>query len=287
METIKSYNPFSKRESHTARSLLVYKILTILTWFLVHVVDIHFGFNAPAGDHTNRSIWGQNEAHPTPFSLNPFIVDIYWVILLILQINYLYLLFSSSSQNTVAANVGSHFIVNNLLQFAFVLLWVHSHFWPAELMLVLNFFNLTSLYFRHSTTPRVMHIAVVSGPLAWTFVALFWCGAAMVNATGLIARIFANVAIWGILGYGLFFLIAFKDYTIGFELSILAASLGVHQFFIKAFALQWIFAFAIMGTLFVATCAVAIPGLFGKELTFRRGDVVSEDRERQPLLQDE
>jgi len=71
-------NPFSKRESHTSRSLLAYKVLTVASWFLVHVVDIHFGFNAPAGDHTNPSIWGQNHAHPTPFSLNPYIVDIYW-----------------------------------------------------------------------------------------------------------------------------------------------------------------------------------------------------------------
>jgi len=211
------------------------------------------------------------------------------VILLIAQINYLYVLFSSdASPQTFAANIGSHFIVNNFLQFAFVMLWVHSHFWIAEIMLILNFFNLISLYFRHSTTPRLIHIGVVSGPLAWTFVAIFWCGAAMVNAHGIVARIFANIAIWGILGFGLFFLAAFKDYTIGFELSILAAALAVHQFRIHSVAFQWIFAFTIMATLFVATLAVAIPGIFGKELSFRRegGDVVSEDRERQPLLDD-
>ena len=43
-----------------------------------------------------------------------------------------------------------------------------------------------------------------------------------------------------------------------------------------------------MGTLFIATLVIAIPGIFGKELSFRRGgDVVSEDRERQPLLEDD
>ena len=47
----------------------------------------------------------------------------------------------------------------------------------------------------------------------------------MVNAHNLAARILANIAIWGILGYGLFFLVAFKDYTIGFELSILSAGM--------------------------------------------------------------
>ena len=162
---------------------------------------------------------------PYPFLL-PHLLKHNRIILLILQIGYLYNLFSSNAEHvTPAANVGSHFIINNLLQFAFVMLWVTSHFWIAEIMLVLNFANLTSLYFRHSTTPRLIHIAVVSGPLAWNFVAIFWNGAAMVNAHNLPARILANIAIWGILGYGLFFLLAFKDYTMGFELSILSAGM--------------------------------------------------------------
>lgn len=110
----------------------------------------------------------------------------------------------------------------------------------------------------------------------------------MVNAHGIVARIFANIAVWGFLGFGLFFLGAFKDYTLGFELSILSAALGVHQFRVHTVAFQWIFAFTIMATLFVATLAVAVPGFFGKQLSFGRegGDVVSEDRERQPLLDD-
>ncbi|MCJ1479433.1 hypothetical protein MMC13_008119 [Lambiella insularis] len=284
-------NPFAKRESHTQRSLLAYKILTVASWFLVHVVNIHYGFNAPAGDTSGHSIWEQNRLHPTPFSLNPAIVDIYWIVILVLQIYYLFILWSSNADDvTPAANVGSHFIINNLLQFAFVMLWVHQfhgHFWVAELMLIINFFNLTFLYFRHSRMPRVIHIAIVSGPLAWNFVAIFWCGAAMVNAQHLAARILANIAVWGILGYGLFFLAAFKDYTMGFELSILAASLGVHQFFMKVFSLQWIFAFTIMAVLFFATLAISIPGIFGKEFSIRReGDIVDADRERQPLLDD-
>lgn len=44
----------------------------------------------------------------------------------------------------------------------------------------------------------------------------------------------------------------------------------------------------VMSVLFVATLAIAVPGAFGKELRFREeGDVVSRDRERQPLLDDE
>ena len=47
----------------------------------------------------------------------------------------------------------------------------------------------------------------------------------MVNAHSLPARIVANIFIWSILAYGVFFVVAFKDYTIGFELSVLAAGM--------------------------------------------------------------
>lgn len=90
-------------------------------------------------------------------------------------------------------------------------------------MLVLNFFNLTALYLHYSTTPLFIHIPVVSGPLAWTFVAILWDGAAMVGAHSLPARILANIVVWSILVFGFLFLVAFKDYTVGFELSILSA----------------------------------------------------------------
>ncbi len=120
-------------------------------------------------------------------------------------------LFSNKSEYVqAAAGVGSHFIFNNLLQFAFVMLFVRGHFYWAELILVINFFNLSSLYFRHNTHPRFIHIPAVSGPLAWTFVALYWNGAIAVHAHTLAARILANIAIWGILVYGLFFLVIFK-----------------------------------------------------------------------------
>ncbi|MCJ1230955.1 hypothetical protein MMC12_007630 [Toensbergia leucococca] len=293
MERAHTINPLAKRETHDQRSMMAYKILTILSWLLVLILSFFYSFNAPAGKHkgnyARRSIWSQNKHNPTPFSLNPFITDVYWIVLLILQVGYVWHLFSKNTAYVnAAANVGSHFIVNNILQSAFLLCWVHSRFWIAELMLVLNFVNLTALYFRHSTTPRFVHIPVVSGPMAWTFVAILWDGAAMVGAHSLPARILANVAIWSILLYGVFFLVAFKDYTIGFELTILTASLAVHQLDLKFIAFQWIFAFVIMSVLFVATMLISIPGIFGKELTIRRdGDVVDRDRERQPLLEDE
>jgi len=41
-----------------------------------------------------------------------------------------------------------------------------------------------------------------------------------------------------------------------------------------------------MGILFFLSLAVGVPGLLGKD-PFKRGEIVSEDRERAPLLADE
>lgn len=102
------------------------------------------------------------------------------------------------------------------------MLWVRGRFWLAELMLILNLFNLTSLYFRHSRTPLFVHIPIVSAPYAWNYVAILWDGAAAVNAQNIAARIFANIVIWGILVIGAFFVFTFKDYTMGFCFAILS-----------------------------------------------------------------
>lgn len=59
--------------------------------------------------------------------------------------------------------------------------------------------------------------------MALSYVLLFTVGAAAVNAHSLPARLVANVAVWGWLGYGLFFLMFYKDYTMGFNMSVLSA----------------------------------------------------------------
>jgi hypothetical protein len=61
--------------------------------------------------------------------------------------------------------------------------------------------------------------------------------------------------------------------------------LGVAQFLTVIVALQWIFAFTIGATLFVGSVLVAFPEVFG--VNVGRGHVVSEDRERAPLLANE
>ncbi|KAJ9629707.1 hypothetical protein H2203_002088 [Taxawa tesnikishii (nom. ined.)] len=287
-EAVHSVNPFLSRSSYPRSSLISYRVLTALSWLLVVITSVYYDFRHPhEGKHHRDTIWGQNRRRHTPFALNSIITSVYWIVLYTLQVGYCWHLYSGNETYVhAAANVGSHFIAHNLLLFGFIHLWVRSHFWLAEMLLVINFFNLSAAYFKHSKTPRFIHIPVVSGPLAWNFVALYWCGAAAVNAHNLPARILANIAIWGILVYGMFFLVAYKDYTMGFALSVLAASLGVAQFLTHAIAFQWIFAFIIMALLFVFSIIIGIPGLVGEDV-FKRGQIVSEDREREPLLQDD
>jgi len=281
-------NPFSRHDEFSREAVLWYKVTTAITWLILVVTSVYYTFEPPhEGKGAKRTIWGQNHAHPSPFTMNPIITSIYWLVLFILQLGYSWHLYSSESVYVAAAaNVGSHFVANNLLLFGFIHLWVRSYLCLAELLLIINFINLSAAYFRHPTTPRFIHIPVVSGPLAWNFVALYWCGAVMVHAHNLPARIVANIFIWSILVYGVFFLAAFKDYTMGFELSILAAAIGVSQFLTKVIAFQWIFAFIIMALLFILSLAVGVPGLLGREEPFACGEIVSEDRERAPLLDD-
>lgn len=211
------------------------------------------------------------------------------IILFLLQIGYVVHLFSGDTAKVnAAASVGSHFIFNNLLHFAFVLLFVNGHFILSEIILIINFFNLSSLAFRHATYSRWIHAPVVSGPLAWTFVAIYWNGGIeVIYSDNLVARIFANIFIWSILAYGGFFLLAYKDYTMGFWLSILTASLGVAQFNDQLVSLQWIFAFTILAVLFSASFVLAVSTWSGHELGFGKKAHDNGDAERAPLLADD
>lgn len=107
-------NPFSKREEFSRNNLIVYKILTILTWLLLVVVGAYYTFRRPedcSHHHHCHTIWGQNNHRPTPFSLNSVVTSIYWVIVLIMQAHYIRYLYSADTHFvTSAANVGSHFI---------------------------------------------------------------------------------------------------------------------------------------------------------------------------------
>ncbi|TLS28340.1 hypothetical protein PpBr36_00974 [Pyricularia pennisetigena] len=284
MDRLSNINPFSKRDSHSANAVITYKALTIISWLLSLLSSVYYTFNDDHDAfHIRRRIWDINDLYLTGFRLDHMITSLYWLALFILQVGYASFLFSTNlDRKNQACAVGSHFILNNFLHFAFVMLFVYGHFVWAEVVLIVNFANLTFLYFRHNTYPRFIHTPVVSGPLAWTFVAIYWNGAIMVHhPESLVARIFANIFIWSIFVYGLFFLVMYKDYTMGFCLSVLAASLGVAQFMRQVIALQWIFAFTIMAVLFVLSLVVALPAWTGRE-----SSAPPQDAERAPLLHD-
>jgi hypothetical protein len=286
------YNPFSRRESRSRSELATYRVLTLATWALAVAVSVYYSVRSPHGwGHNAHRIAVQNRLHPTAFSLNMIIVYVYFVGLYLSQASYLGHLFASAHQServVAAVAVGSHFIVNNILHAVFVLLFVSGHFFWAEIVLLLNFANLTSLYFRHhlASHPRgLVHAPTVAGPLAWTFVAIYWNGAIMVpHAHSLAMRILANVFVWAILAYGLFYVMVFGDYSMGFALSVLAAALGTGQFLRQIVALQWIFAFTVMSILFLATVAVAVPAWTGRQLSVV---IISRDSERAPLLDEQ
>lgn len=54
----------------------------------------------------------------------------------------------------------------------------------------------------------------------------------------------------------------------------------------KVIAFQWIFAFVIAGLLLILTVLVAIPGVLGDKGEAARPQLIDEDRERAPLLDD-
>ncbi|KAH8808975.1 hypothetical protein F5884DRAFT_389320 [Xylogone sp. PMI_703] len=288
MSDYSRFNPFIKHESYSPSTLTTYKILSVLSWLLLVVTAFYYSFNTPDDDKVGwrHTIWQVNHIYLTAYSLNALIVKIYWIALFILQIGYLAHFFSSSAEHVVAAaHVGSHFIFNNLLQFAFIMLLVRSHFIWSEVILAISFLNLAFAYLHYPTYVPFIHVPAVAGPLAWSFVALYWNGAILVDSHSVAARVVAWVAIWGILVIGAFFLIVFKDYSIGFAFSILTASIGVRQFHSKPHSLQWIFAFTIMAVLFVASATIATLRALGKDITFRREPaVVEQDTERAPLL---
>ena len=217
-------NPFARHSEHSSQSILLYRITTFASYLILLITAFYYSFHAPTEGHKphdRSTIWGQNR--PSPFAQNSVITSIYWIVLWLLQLIYAWSLWSSNETYKLsAANIGAHYIASNLLLFGFLHLFVRSYTFLALLLLVINFFNLSTLYFRHSTTPRLIHIGVVSGPLAWNFVALYWVGALAVHAHNLPARIVGNIFIWGFLAYGVFFLAAFKDYTVGFSLSVLS-----------------------------------------------------------------
>lgn len=75
-------NPFSRKESHSSSAVITYKVLTLLTWVLSVVVSIYYSVRSPADElKYGRTLAGQNALHPSGFSLNFPLLDVYLYVL--------------------------------------------------------------------------------------------------------------------------------------------------------------------------------------------------------------
>lgn len=146
--------------------------------------------------------------------------DSHRIVLLLSQISYVYHLFARhGSLVTAAANIATHFIINNLCLFIWILLWTRNYFWTAEIVLIVQFFNQHAAYWRHRRLPPFVHLPAVAGPYAWTLLGLFWNGAVAVNSNSVPTRIVANVFIWVIFAMGSTHIVSTQDYILGYCLS--------------------------------------------------------------------
>ncbi|KAJ5748007.1 uncharacterized protein N7511_009703 [Penicillium nucicola] len=284
-----SFNPFARRETHSASSLNTYRVLVPLSWVLVVVVGIYYSLHSPDDVKKSKKIWKQANKHNTPFSQNTTLTGIYWILLLLSQLSYVYHLFSKNNVLvTAAANVATHFILNNVFLFVWILLWTRNYFWGAEVVLIFHFLNQWITYWRHRGLPAFVHLPAVAGPYAWTLTALFWNGAVAVHSHNLPGRIVANIFIWVILIVGLFDIVLREDYILGYCLSILSLSLALRQVAVKIIALQWIFAFVVFAVFLVVSIYISTTKYTGRDSLFRRvAHPESTDRERAPLLNDQ
>ncbi|KAJ5580065.1 uncharacterized protein N7459_006050 [Penicillium hispanicum] len=281
-----SYNPFARRETHHAHALTLYRIFVPLTWALVVIVGIYYSIHSPDDVKKSKKLWKQAHKRKTPFSQNTTVTGIYWILLLLSQLSYVWHLFSKDTALVAAAaNVATHFILNNLFVFAWILLWTRNFFWGAEIILVAHLINQYITYWRHRGLPAFVHLSAVAGPYAWTLTALFWNGAVAAHSHNLPGRIVANIFIWVILVVGLFDIVHRQDYILGYCLSFLTLSLALRQFALKVIALQWIFAFVIFAVFLVVSIYISTTKYTGRDSLFRRvAHPEASDRERQPLL---
>lgn len=179
------------------------------------------------------------------------------------------------------AATGKHTITFNVLHVVFLVLFLFSQFAAAEVILVLNFANMSMLYFRHHSYPHLVHSSLISGPLSWAFFALYWNGFCIAPPSEA-ARLIGSVFVWGILGYGLFFAFAYKvskyflytdqsaltvmqDSSMCLFLSLLATSVGVYHARTPIAEIQeYTSPFVIAVALFSAATAIIISKLANK-----------------------
>lgn len=133
------------------------------------------------------------------------------VALFLAQLSYtLWICCESTDLVFLGVGLSGHFVGSNLLHASFIVLFAYSQFVAAEVVLLINLANLTWAYFLFHSYPRFIHLSVVSGPLAWTYIAVYWNVALLVPQHNVAGQVIGSLCIWSIMGFGLFLLITFK-----------------------------------------------------------------------------
>lgn len=72
------FNPFARRDTHSASSLNTYRVLVPLSWALVVIVGLYYSIHSPDDTKKSKKIWKQANKHNTPFSQNTTVTGVYW-----------------------------------------------------------------------------------------------------------------------------------------------------------------------------------------------------------------
>lgn len=175
--------------------------------------------------------------HTNYFLLNSSIACVYWIVLWRQQLSYMWDVYKRDEVAVAAAQkLGLYFVATNLVWVASVLLWTHGCYLICLGVLASNFVGLTIAYRRCSKLPLGVHVPLLSGPLAFNFVALFMVGSANSGEGCPVVEMFATVFVWSFLVYGVVYLGVYKDYTMGFALSVLMAGKSSFSHFHSFFA---------------------------------------------------
>lgn len=253
-EPVAQVNPRTEELSPRQRQRTI-QIIAIVAWILTILSNLRYNFG-------RRSPWDhghQDDVGFTPFTASLIPILLLWFATVVVQGVYLLGFF-----DVVAPQYGIFFIINNCALLLWSYLFARSHYILAELVIILNLFNLSVLFvlaqpYRLRPLAKFLgvHGAVFSFPFAWSFYLLFWNGAVLFGARNIMPRLLANLLIWAFLFIPVGLVVLFGDYVTGFVFAWITFALGLGQLFTKVFALQWIFAFTIATALLVVSLAFA------------------------------
>ncbi len=174
----------------TSRRINVWRALAIIAFLVNFVPNL-----IPGQTVLQDPVHGH-----TPFSVAHIFFVVWWVALYILQVHYVFQLFSKNEQvRRVAFGVVPHFVTFALLEYGWSSLWLRRQWVLAEIVAAVNLLQITWAYFFHQTFGQSLrlylsvHAAVVAFPFAYLFHIVLWNGAMAVRAHNLIGRLFANV----------------------------------------------------------------------------------------------